>query len=134
MLQNDSVDIAPRMFAATALKGKMINDLPQLPREALPNLRQSLLDVILKYQNGPKPLRTQLCVSLAHLAIQMIEWKDVLPMVISTFLGKGQGATACFLEFLKVLSEEITEGRKINLSVRRIYKLQPVSAHNKIQV
>jgi transportin-3 len=96
----------------------MINDLHQVPRASLPNLRQSLFDLLLKYKDGPKPVRTQLSISLAHLAIQMTEWKDVLPLVISTFSGKGNGATACFLEFLKVLSEEITEGRKINLSVR----------------
>jgi transportin-3 len=96
----------------------MVHDLHQLPRDALPALRQSLLELLLKYSNGPKPVRTQLTVSLAHLAIQMTEWKDVLPILISTFSGKGDGATSCFLEFLKVLAEELTEARKINLSVR----------------
>lgn len=50
----------------------------------------------------------------------MTEWHDVLPTVINTFSGKGDGATACFLEFLKVLAEELNEGRKINLSVRSV--------------
>ena|ERR1700753_1511936 len=100
----------------------MINDLHQVPRNSLSSLRQSLFDLILKYKDGPKPIRTQLSISLAHLAIQMTEWKDVLPLTISTFSGKGDGATACFLEFLKVLEEEITEGRKINLSVRSTSK------------
>ena len=95
----------------------MIHDLHQLPRDTLPALRQSLFDLLLRYQNGPKPIRTQLTVSLAHLAIQMTEWKNVLSVVISTFSGKGDGATACFLEFLRVLAEELMEGRKINLSV-----------------
>lgn len=96
----------------------MIHDVHQLPQDALPALRSSLFDLLLRFQNGPKPVRTQLTVSLAHLAIQMLEWKDVLPVVISHFSGKGDGATACFLEFLKVLAEELTEGRKISLSVR----------------
>jgi transportin-3 len=96
----------------------MIHDLHQLPRNSLPSLRESLFALLLKYQNGPKPIRTQLGVSLAHLAIQMVEWDDVLPLAMSTFSGKGEGATACFLEFLKVLAEELTEGRKISLSVR----------------
>jgi transportin-3 len=106
----------------------MINDLHQIPRNSLSSLRQSLFDLLLKYKDGPKPIRTQLSISLAHLAIQMTEWKDVLPLVISTFSGKGDGATACFLEFLRVLSEEITEGRKINLSVRSTSK-SPSSWH-----
>ena len=56
----------------------------------------------------------QLCVSLVNLAIQMIEWKDVLQLVGST-LGDSSGD--CVLEFLRVLPEEVTEGRKINLTV-----------------
>ena len=68
------------------------------------------------YKNGPRPIRTQLCVCLANLAIQMTEWKDVLPLVGSTL---GDSAGDCVLEFLQVLPEEVNEGRKINLSVRR---------------
>ena len=56
----------------------------------------------------------QLCVSLVNLAIQMIEWKDVLQLVGATL---GHSGGDCVLEFLKVLPEEVTEGRKINLSV-----------------
>lgn len=45
----------------------------------------------------------------------MLEWKDVLGMVVST-LGSDQASIACVLEFLHVLPEEVTEGRKINLT------------------
>ena len=45
----------------------------------------------------------------------MTEWKDVLAVVGSSL---GDGAEDCVLEFLRVLPEEVTEGRKINLSVR----------------
>ena len=44
----------------------------------------------------------------------MTEWKDVLQHVASTLGGQ---AGDCILEFLKVLPEEVTEGRKINLTV-----------------
>lgn len=44
----------------------------------------------------------------------MTEWKDVLQLVGST-LGSNGGD--CVLDFLRVLPEEVTEGRKINLSV-----------------
>ena len=56
----------------------------------------------------------QLCVSLVNLAIQMLEWKDVLQLVGSTL---GDSGGDCVLEFLRVLPEEVTEGRKINLTV-----------------
>ena len=44
----------------------------------------------------------------------MTEWKDVLQLVGTTLGGE---AGDCILEFLRVLPEEVTEGRKINLSV-----------------
>lgn len=45
----------------------------------------------------------------------MTEWKDVLQLVVST-LGTQAESVACMLEFLHVLPEEVTEGRKIALS------------------
>ena len=45
----------------------------------------------------------------------MLEWKNVLQLVGSTL---GSSAGDCVLEFLRVLPEEVTEGRKINLTVR----------------
>lgn len=75
--------------------------------------------------DGPRPVRTQLCVCLANLAIQMIEWKDVLQLVGSTL---GNDAGDCVLEFLRVLPEEVTEGRKINLSVCAV-EIPPVQAN-----
>jgi len=56
-------------------------------------------------------------VCLANLAIQMIEWKDVLSLILSA-LGNDPQSIPCVLEFLHVLPEEVTEGRKVNLSVR----------------
>ena len=97
---------------------KIIYDFHQLPRETIPQLRDTLLSLLATYAQGPKPIRTQLSVCLANVAIQMLEWKDVLPTVVST-LGSDANSIACLLEFLHVLPEEVTEGRKINLTVRR---------------
>lgn len=95
---------------------QIVFDFHQLPRESLPQLRDTLLSLLANYSKGPKPIRTQLCVCLANLAIQMLEWKDVLQMVVTT-LGNDSSSIACVLEFLHVLPEEVTEGRKINLTV-----------------
>ena len=46
----------------------------------------------------------------------MTEWKDVIQLVGSTL---GNTGLDCILEFLRVLPEEVTEGRKINLTVCR---------------
>jgi transportin-3 len=71
------------------------------------------------FHAGPKPLRLQLCVCLANLAIQMTEWKDVLALIVTT-LGIDQATLPCVLDFLRVLPEEVTHGRKIALTVRSI--------------
>jgi hypothetical protein len=88
----------------------------QISEADLPALRSQLLLLLKKYAPGPKPVRVQLCVCLAILAIQMQSWKDVLPTVVST-LGNDVASHACILDFLRVLPEEVTEGRKITLSV-----------------
>ena len=51
---------------------------------------------------------------MSNLAIQMVDWKDPIQL-IGTTLGNNGGD--CVLEFLKILPEEVNEGRKINLSV-----------------
>ncbi|KAH7120786.1 armadillo-type protein [Dendryphion nanum] len=115
MLESNNVDAAAKLFAATTLKGKIVYDLHQIPRQSLPDLRTSLIRNLATFHSGPKPIRLQLCVCLANLAIQMIEWKDVLQLVVST-LGTDAATLPCVLDFLRVLPEEVTHGRKINLT------------------
>ncbi|KAJ5217082.1 hypothetical protein N7468_010090 [Penicillium chermesinum] len=114
LLQSPDVPIEAKLFAATTLKGKIIFDLDQLPPESVVGLRDSVLGLLVAFAPGPRPIQTQLCVCLASLAIQMLAWKDVLATVGSAL---GNSAGDCVLEFLKILPEEVTEGRKINLSV-----------------
>ncbi|KAH0559558.1 hypothetical protein GP486_003923 [Trichoglossum hirsutum] len=115
MLQYADVTSEAKVFAATTLKGKITYDIDQLPRESLVELRDSILSLLSSYRSGLRPIRTQLCVCLANLAIQMTEWKDVLQVVVST-LGNNPESGDCVLEFLRVLPEEVTEGRKITLT------------------
>jgi transportin-3 len=115
ILQAPTSDDQAKLFAATTLKGKIVFDFYQLPREALPQLRDSILSLLSTYAKGPKPIRTQLCVCLANVAIQMLEWKDVLQTVVGA-LGSDPNSIACVLEFIHVLPEEVTQGRKINLA------------------
>ncbi|RMJ24653.1 hypothetical protein PHISP_04458 [Aspergillus sp. HF37] len=113
LLQSSDIPVEAKLFAATTLKGKIIFDLDQLPAESVLGLRDSVLNLLSAYAPGPRPIQTQLCVCLANLAIQMTQWKDVLVTVGNTL---GGTAGDCVLEFLRILPEEVTEGRKINLS------------------
>ena len=93
-----------------------MTDLSELPRDQLPSLRDSLLGFLSKYKDGPRAIRIQLCIALAHLAIQMLEWHNVIEYVGSAL---GNDAGYCILEFLKILPEELNNvTRKIRLSVR----------------
>ncbi|SLM40798.1 mrna transport regulator [Lasallia pustulata] len=113
ILSSTQTSAEAKLFAATTLKGKIIYDLDQLPRDSLPALRDSILSLLTAFRQGPRPIRTQLCVCLANLAIQMLAWKNVLQLVGSTL---GSAAGDCVLEFLRVLPEEVIEGRRINLT------------------
>jgi transportin-3 len=98
---------------------QIVYDLHQLPRESLPNLRDTIMRNLATFHAGPKPIRLQLCVCLANLAIQMTEWKDVLSLVVSA-LGTNPSTLPCVLDFLRVLPEEVIHGRKIALTVRSV--------------
>ncbi|KAL8981143.1 MAG: hypothetical protein Q9177_005665, partial [Variospora cf. flavescens] len=113
LLSSPKTTAEAKLFAATTLKGKITYDLDQLPRDSLFSLRDSILALLVTFHEGPRPIRTQLCVCLANLAIQMLEWKNVLAQVGSTL---GSGAGDCILEFLRILPEEVTEGRKNHLT------------------
>jgi len=132
-LQSPDSAVEARLFAATTLKGKVryrlhskgpscsdlqqiTYDLHQLPAEALEPLRDSLITLLQTYSGGPRPIRTQICVCLASLAIQMPSWKNVLGTVGSA-LGSDSNGGDCLLDFLRILPEEVTEGRKVNLTV-----------------
>ncbi|KAI9751319.1 MAG: Nuclear import receptor [Lichina confinis] len=115
LLRTPDAALEAKLFAATTLKGKILYDFEQVPRESLPALRDSLLSLLSLYGSGPRPIRTQLCVSLASLAIQMPEWKNVLQLVGAALGSDPKNGTA-ILEFLKVLPEEVTEGRKVTLT------------------
>lgn len=46
----------------------------------------------------------------------MTTWKNVLPLV-GQAVGNTPAGQDCMLDFLRILPEEVTEGRKINLTV-----------------
>lgn len=112
--------ILPLIFKSTSLTSicQITYDLTtQVSPSDLPALRTQILLLLKHFAPGPKPIRVQLCVCLAILAIQMKDWDNVLSSVVQS-LSETPESHACILDFLRVLPEEVTEGRKITLSVR----------------
>ena len=79
-----------------------------------------MISLLQTYSAGPRPIRTQLCVCLASLAIQITSWKNVLATIGPAISSSTDGQDA-ILDFLRILPEEVTEGRKINLTVCSTY-------------
>ena len=98
------------------VNNKVTLDLHQLDTTARNNLRDSLLELLYQYRAGPRSIVTQLCLSLACLALQMPEWQNVLPQFTELY-GKNPETVSCLLEFLKILPEEINTNNRIPISV-----------------
>jgi hypothetical protein len=56
----------------------------------------------------------------------MKDWNDVLSLVVGS-LNSSPESHAAILDFLRVLPEEVTEGRKITLSVRGSRNYRPTN-------
>jgi exportin 1-like protein len=118
-------DTARKGWTTTrSLGGKQCADKRQLTYDLgtdisegeLAALREQILLLLKHYTAGPRPIRVQLCVCLAVFAIHMQTWKNVLSDVVEAL--EGPGSHVVILDFLRILPEEVTEGRKITLSVR----------------
>ena len=65
---------------------------------------------------GPKVVMLQLCLALADLAIQLLEWKSAVKDMVTKFGGSPETAV-CLLEFLTVLPEELNSNTRLPLTV-----------------
>ncbi|KAF9427872.1 Nuclear import receptor [Podila epigama] len=68
-----------------------------------------------KHRSSSKIIRTQLCLSLAGMALRMLEWEAPVAHMLSLF-GGSTNDVAYLLEFLTVLPEEVNDPRSTNLS------------------
>ncbi|KAI8642121.1 armadillo-type protein [Parasitella parasitica] len=108
-------NVGARLFAAQTLKQKITYDLRDLRTEARVELRDSLLELLWQSSNGPKAVMIQLCLAVADLAIQLLQWKTVIPDLIDKF-GKSDHGSVCLLEILKVLPEEMNGNTRLPLT------------------
>jgi transportin-3 len=90
--------------------------LRDLDVEARLQLRDSLVEMLWQSSTGNKAVMVQLCLAVADLAIQLFQWKTVIPDLVEKFSKSPQGAN-CLLEILKVLPEEMNGNTRLPLSV-----------------
>ncbi|SCU83321.1 LAFA_0D02916g1_1 [Lachancea sp. 'fantastica'] len=107
--QDSQYGVELQVFAAQTLRNKVTYDLAQLG-DQLVDFKSSLLELITKHSQ--KLIVTQLCVALARLAIQYLEWKAPIAEII-------ENLSQCpdrLVEFLKILPEETLDIKSTPLS------------------
>ncbi|KAJ3148493.1 Nuclear import receptor [Geranomyces michiganensis] len=114
LLRSETVPVRHKLFAAQTIRQKIESDWGNLDGPSQASLRDSLLQVLYQQKAGPRPIVTQLCLSLADIAIQMHDWEDPVRQLIGAF-GKDQTMIGPLLEFLAVLPEEFMHNRIIQL-------------------
>ncbi|CAO3589815.1 unnamed protein product [Absidia cylindrospora] len=110
LINSENSNLETRLFSAQTLRQKITYDLRELDLNARSSLRDSLLQLLGASASGSKSIMIQLCLALADLAVQFMEWKTVMQDVVDR-LGTAPETACCLLEFLKVLPEEMTNRR-----------------------
>ncbi|KAK9720627.1 Nuclear import receptor, variant 2 [Basidiobolus ranarum] len=115
ILGDQSIGVEVHTFSAQMLRNKVVADLGELDTSKRFELRDTLMNLLYKYRAGPNLVKTQLCLSLVGLALQLKEWEDPVNQLIQ-MLGSSQETAGCLLEFLTVLPEEINGNQKVPIS------------------
>ncbi|RCH81760.1 Nuclear import receptor, partial [Rhizopus stolonifer] len=111
LLKSKDTNVETQLFAAQTFKQKITYDLRDLDLKARFELRDSLIDMLWQSSTGSKAVMIQLCLAVAILAIQLLEWKTVISDLVDRFNTSPQGVV-CLLEILKVLPEEMNQNAK----------------------
>jgi hypothetical protein len=85
-------------------------DYEELPADAVPQLRDSILQLLLRFGRDAPAVRTQLCLAMAALASHLpaAQWSEggVLRWLMERFNGQDPAmAMSCMLELLTVLPQ-----------------------------
>ena len=103
-------------FAASTMKTKILSSFHELPAENHPMLRETLLSFLAAVPETST--RTQLCLAVAYLAIQMARWKDPISQ-LCTELSKDRSLIPALLQTLTYICEEAGNDRlRIGLNRR----------------
>ena len=98
-----------KIFCAQTLRNKAAYDLHQVPAEARLPLKTQIIDLLEVNSALLNVVGVHLCVALAALAMQMLEWQDPVQEIVAK-LDNPQMVPLLF-EFLRVLPEEFHSKR-----------------------
>ncbi|KAG2500508.1 hypothetical protein HYH03_001285 [Edaphochlamys debaryana] len=112
VLHDPASSMEAQYFCAQTLRTKVQRDFEELPDNAVDSLRESLLQLLIRFSKGAPPVRTQLCLGLAALAVHVPSDRWGPTGVVRWFAAKFGAvqpdlALPCMLELLTVLPQEV---------------------------
>lgn len=118
-LLNSAYSVEVQYFGANVLHYKIANCWNEIPQEQIADLRQTLMETVFRYANGPKIVLTRTCVALAALVLHLVTgfWETAVNDIIHTLKNvEFAGASMvqkfiALLEILTVLPEELQTSR-----------------------
>ncbi|EGV65972.1 Nuclear import receptor [Yamadazyma tenuis] len=116
LMGNDDTDIQTKLFLTQTLRNKLTYDLEQVNEENLGQLRDVVLNLLVKYNNNSsyKLIRIQLNICLCQLMLQDLSWTNPLNSLVEFFVNNK--LVDNLFEFLKILPEEINDINKTYLT------------------
>lgn len=117
VLRTTGLPVNAYFQAARMLKQKLQDEFCDLPATSHDSLRQSLMENLLRFRSGPANVRTQLCLAISTLAVQMERWSSVVQSLVQCFDASPESAQS-LLVLLTVLPEE-ADSKQIKVSHAR---------------
>ena len=81
LLQSSQQPYPALLYAAHTLRNKVRKQMQTLPSDALPSLRETLVNCINRHSADLQPVSVQLCIAMSALVLQWTQWEDVLPFL-----------------------------------------------------
>ncbi|KAH3743238.1 armadillo-type protein [Pelomyxa schiedti] len=111
LLRDSSVGLQAHYIGAITLHTKIRRDLMDLPSDACIQLRDSLLQHMLRFKKGPNWVLSRICMSIASLASQISNlWPHPVNQLLQAF-GSNAETVGVLVELLSAIPEEAARSR-----------------------
>ncbi|XP_016949181.1 importin-13 [Drosophila biarmipes] len=112
-----------QFFGAITLHSKLMKHWHEVPPENREELKQKILESIVRFAGGPKIVLNRLCISLGAYIVHMLgEWPGAIEEVINTFQNQRMPNVSADVQLwimLEVLQAIPEEAQVIHTSVKR---------------
>lgn len=113
-----------QFFGAITLHSKLMKHWNEVPPESREELKQKILESIVRFAGGPKIVLNRLCISLGAYIVHMLdEWPCAIEEVINTFQNQRIPNISPDVQLwimLEVLQAIPEEAQIIHTSVKRV--------------